>query len=111
MAKLDVVDVTEQKRLNDAREAGVPWKKWGPYLSERQWGTVREDYSDEGNAWSYDADVEGRFTYLAQLRPRRLAKGRFAVVHGVLERGGVTVGLQREDAWAAAVNITGTTAR
>ena len=41
----DVVDVAEQKRLNDAREAGIPWKKWGPYLSERQWGTVREDYS------------------------------------------------------------------
>jgi hypothetical protein len=36
------VDVTEQKRLNEAREAGTPWKKWGPYLSERQWGTVRE---------------------------------------------------------------------
>jgi hypothetical protein len=31
------VDVTEQKRLNEAREAQVPWKKWGPYLSERQW--------------------------------------------------------------------------
>jgi len=37
------VDVAEQKRLNSAREEGVPWKKWGPYLSERQWGTVRED--------------------------------------------------------------------
>jgi hypothetical protein len=47
------VDVTEQKRLNDARERGVPWKKWGPYLSERQWGTVREDYSADGNAWNY----------------------------------------------------------
>jgi hypothetical protein len=53
MAELKVADVTEQKRLNDAREAGVPWKKWGPYLSERQWGTVREDYSDDGNAWNY----------------------------------------------------------
>ena len=30
-----------------------PWKKWGPYLSERQWGTVREDYSEGGNAWDY----------------------------------------------------------
>jgi hypothetical protein len=30
-----IVDVTEQKRLNEAREAGIPWKKWGPYLSER----------------------------------------------------------------------------
>ena len=47
------VDVTEQKRLNDARETGIPWKKWGPYLSERQWGTVREDYSHDGNAWAY----------------------------------------------------------
>ncbi|PYN96361.1 MAG: glucosidase, partial [Candidatus Rokuibacteriota bacterium] len=48
-----LVDVTEQKRLNDAREKHIPWKKWGPYLSERQWGTVREDYSDDGNAWDY----------------------------------------------------------
>jgi hypothetical protein len=47
------VDVTEQKRLNEAREHGIPWKKWGPYLSERQWGTVREDYSRDGNAWDY----------------------------------------------------------
>jgi hypothetical protein len=40
---LPYVEVTEQKRLNEARQHGVPWKKWGPYLSERQWGTVRED--------------------------------------------------------------------
>ncbi|MEW9581997.1 glucosidase [Paraburkholderia sp. DGU8] len=48
-----IADVVEQARLNDAREAHVPWKKWGPYLSERQWGTVREDYSDNGDAWNY----------------------------------------------------------
>jgi len=48
-----IVDVAEQARLNDAREANVPWKKWGPYISERQWGTVREDYSDNGDAWNY----------------------------------------------------------
>ena len=53
MAKSKIVDVMEQKRLNEARETGVPWKKWGPYLSERQWGTVREDYSEDGNAWDY----------------------------------------------------------
>ena len=53
MPAKDMVDVIEQKRLNDAREAGIPWKKWGPYLSERQWGTVREDYSQDGNAWDY----------------------------------------------------------
>lgn len=38
----------EQKRLTDAK-----WKRWGPYVSERQWGTVREDYSEHGNAWDY----------------------------------------------------------
>jgi hypothetical protein len=53
-------DVTEQKRLNDAREAGIPWKKWGPYLSERQWGTVREDYSEGGNAWDYFSHDQAR---------------------------------------------------
>jgi hypothetical protein len=54
------VDCTEQKRLNDAREQGVPWKKWGPYLSERQWGTVREDYSRDGNAWDYFSHDQSR---------------------------------------------------
>jgi hypothetical protein len=44
---------TEQQRLAAARDPQTPWKKWGPYLSERQWGTVREDYSDSGNAWDY----------------------------------------------------------
>ncbi len=53
-------DVTEQKRLNDARELGIPWKKWGPYLSERQWGTVREDYSEDGNAWDYFSHDQSR---------------------------------------------------
>ena len=43
---------TESIRLDDAREQGTPWKKWGPYLSERQWGTVREDYSEGGDAWN-----------------------------------------------------------
>jgi len=44
---------SEQKRLEEARNQEVVWKKWGPYLSERQWGTVREDYSDNGDAWNY----------------------------------------------------------
>jgi hypothetical protein len=39
--------------LDACRTEKVPWKKWGPYLSERQWGTVREDYSDNGDAWNY----------------------------------------------------------
>jgi hypothetical protein len=43
----------EQSRLEEARTKKTPWRKWGPYLSERQWGTVREDYSESGDAWSY----------------------------------------------------------
>jgi len=43
----------EQQRLRAAKEQQQPWKKWGPYLSERQWGTVREDYSENGDAWNY----------------------------------------------------------
>ena len=57
---LEYVQVEEQKRLNVAREEGVPWKKWGPYLSERQWGTVREDYSEDGNAWDYFSHDQSR---------------------------------------------------
>src|SRR3954463_5799653 len=51
--RLAYVETNEQRRLNETREKGVPWKKWGPYLSERQWGTVREDYSESGDAWNY----------------------------------------------------------
>ena len=43
----------EHNRLEEAVAGGIPWRRWGPYLSERQWGTVREDYSDDGNAWDY----------------------------------------------------------
>jgi hypothetical protein len=41
----------EEERLKAEVRDEIPWKKWGPYLSERQWGTVREDYSESGNAW------------------------------------------------------------
>jgi hypothetical protein len=43
----------EHRRLDEARLREFDWKKWGPYLSERQWGTVREDYSKDGNAWNF----------------------------------------------------------
>jgi hypothetical protein len=43
----------EEKRLEESRERRVHWKRWGPYLSERQWGTVREDYSPHGTAWDF----------------------------------------------------------
>jgi hypothetical protein len=57
---IDYAETSEQRRLNQARETGVPWKKWGPYLSERQWGTVREDYSQDGNAWDYFSHDQSR---------------------------------------------------
>ena len=50
----------EQARLEEAREQTIPWRKWGPYLSERQWGTVREDYSEGGNAWDYFSHDQAR---------------------------------------------------
>ena len=43
----------EQERLDELRLKNVKWQRWGPYLSERQWGTVREDYSADGDAWEY----------------------------------------------------------
>jgi hypothetical protein len=49
----------ESRRLEQAHE-GAAWRKWGPYLSERQWGTVREDYSKDGNAWDYFSHDQAR---------------------------------------------------
>src|SRR5438445_13646921 len=43
----------EEKRLHEAGQRVAHWKRWGPYLSERAWGTVREDYSEQGTAWEY----------------------------------------------------------
>ncbi len=43
----------EELRLEESRQRTAHWKRWGPYLSERQWGTVREDYSPDGNAWDF----------------------------------------------------------
>jgi hypothetical protein len=50
----------EAVRLQEGRTGKIPWKKWGPYLSERQWGTVREDYSEDGNAWDYFTHDQAR---------------------------------------------------
>ncbi len=52
--------ISEQSRLEEARTKKAPWKRWGPYLSERQWGTVREDYSDDGDAWAYFGHDQAR---------------------------------------------------
>jgi hypothetical protein len=50
----------ERQRLSEADTPGACWRRWGPYLSERQWGTVREDYSDDGEAWSSFTHDEAR---------------------------------------------------
>src|SRR5512137_2901393 len=50
----------ESQRLAEARNPETPWKKWGPYLSERQWGTVREDYSETGDAWNFFTHDQAR---------------------------------------------------
>src|SRR5512136_2599843 len=50
----------EEDRLAEANRGEMPWKKWGPYLSERQWGTVREDYSESGDAWNYFTHNQAR---------------------------------------------------
>ena len=50
----------ETARLEENRINKIPWRKWGPYLSERQWGTVREDYSKDGNAWDYFSHDQAR---------------------------------------------------
>jgi hypothetical protein len=50
---MSVGDTAEQRRLDESRDGSARWRKWGPYLSERAWGTVREDYSPDGEAWDY----------------------------------------------------------
>ena len=70
------VGTAEQKRLISAREEGVPWKKWGPYLSERQWGTVREDYSEGGDAWDYFPHDHARSPRLPMGRGRAARHNR-----------------------------------
>src|SRR5215208_4122432 len=56
---LKPAETAEGKRLRDA-DHGVPWRNWGPYVSERQWGTVREDYSEGGTAWDYFTHDQAR---------------------------------------------------
>ena len=63
MSETPIIDrarTAEQLRLQQSRDAGTPWKLWGPYLSERQWRTVREDYSENGDAWGYFSHDQAR---------------------------------------------------
>ena len=50
----------EEKRLDEDKLRKAHWRRWGPYLSERQWGTVREDYSQNGKAWEYFTHDQAR---------------------------------------------------
>ena len=50
---MDTTAMAEATRLDEDAQRIRNWKRWGPYLSERQWGTVREDYSEHGTAWDY----------------------------------------------------------
>src|SRR5208337_5500285 len=60
-ARLEEASTLETIRLQQQIAAGKkPWRKWGPYLSERPWGTVREDYSQDGNAWDYFTHDQAR---------------------------------------------------
>ena len=57
---MGVLTGLEEKRLEESRQRTAHWKRWGPYLSERQWGTVREDYSAGGAAWDYFSHDQAR---------------------------------------------------
>jgi hypothetical protein len=59
-ARRIIMRTAEHQRLEDSRQEKFPWKKWGPYLSERQWGTVREDYSETGDAWNFFTHDQAR---------------------------------------------------
>ena len=54
------VDEAEKRRIEESRTGAKDWRRWGPYLSERQWGTVREDYSPYGTAWDYFSHDQAR---------------------------------------------------
>ena len=58
--RLEEAGTLETIRFLKVGPGKKPWRKWGPYLSERQWGTVREDYSQDGNAWDYFTHDQAR---------------------------------------------------
>ena len=70
MPKNPVPSLTaERQRLEEDARRDKNWKRWGPYLSERQWGTVREDYSADGDSWKYFTHEDARSRL-----PRRLSQ-------------------------------------
>ena len=53
LSRAVTAESAERRRLAEDKSGQQNWRRWGPYLSERQWGTVREDYSPDGTAWEY----------------------------------------------------------
>ncbi len=83
-------DTAEHRRLAEADRKERKWRRWGPYLSERQWGTVREDYSHDGNAWSYFPHDHARS------RAYRWGEDGLAGVSDVLQRLCLSLALWNE---------------
>src|SRR3974390_1788527 len=65
----------ELSRLEEVPKGRAPWRRWGPYVSERAWGTVREDYSATGDAWQYLPHAHARSKAYRWI-PRRQLPGR-----------------------------------
>jgi hypothetical protein len=84
----------EHQRLEDTRTRRTSWRKWGPYLSERQWGTVREDYSAGGDAWNFfthDHAWSRAYQLFGMLDATALLEaGKGAAFIGGRSRGGAT---------------------
>ena len=57
---MKISSTSEAQRMDESKNKIKPWMEWGPYLSERQWGTVREDYSPDGSAWDYFSHAQAR---------------------------------------------------
>jgi hypothetical protein len=94
----DMNDTAEKKRLDEAGAKGIPWRRWGPYLSERQWGTVREDYSDNRDAWGYFSHDQARS------RAYHWGEDRIAGISDDKQRLRVLSRRQRRRAWSESSN-------
>jgi hypothetical protein len=82
----------EEIRLAESCTRKKHWKRWGPYLSERAWGTVREDYSAHGNAWEYlPHNAEIPKTLRLEIRPLIAFRDYHGTTH---ENSGINLGVQ-----------------
>jgi hypothetical protein len=113
-AEKERLAVSSKSAANKSDVEGVPWKKWGPYLSERQWGTVREDYSANGDAWNYSAFSSAIAMAVARsiwgkrkIPNRSLLEGLGAVLR-ILPRGdnGAGIGASHQTGWTGCIART-----